>query len=77
MKHNDGYGARIERGEITRDHGKGIYTVKSITREGVYGYEMPYMGGDELKEGDRVYFFLFDDGNGAVLPKNIVLTVEE
>lgn len=70
------YGAAIERGTIQKAEG-GKYTVKSLTRDGIVTPPipaLPLMQGTEngyeaisYAAGDRVYFFLFEDGNGMIL----------
>ena len=59
-------GAFIERGEVLTASG-GQYTVKSLDRDGI---ETPPIGATDARTystGDRVYFFLFQDGTGKIL----------
>ena len=82
MKHGNAYGAIIERGEIMGMEDGG-YIVKSLSRMGVItppiqaqepiekinagtdaGFEIEYR---KYAAGDRVYFFMFDDGRGMVI----------
>lgn len=60
--------ARIERGIILQAE-DGMYTVQSYGRGGLVTPGIPAMtaGIGPFAAGDRVYFFLFDDGHGAVI----------
>ena len=60
------YGASIERGEIAAC-GAGGYAVRSYTRDGLVTPPLPALGNAAYSEGDRVYFFVFDDGHGLIL----------
>lgn len=60
------YGAAIERGKILSVESGG-YRIESYTRDGITTPPIPAMGGAAYSAGDRVYFFLFDDGSGAIL----------
>lgn len=60
------YGAAIERGVISAVESGG-YRVKSDTRDGVTTPVLPYLGEGSLQANDKVYFFMFDDGGGAIL----------
>ena len=82
MKNEHMYGAMIERGEITAILEEG-YEVKSLSRPGVTTPPIPaqeriekiivdaeHNARIEYREyavGDRVYFFMFDDGKGMVI----------
>jgi hypothetical protein len=66
MKGMGEYGARIERGEIA-EAAEGLYVVQSLTRDGIITPALPTMGGATYDVGDRVYYFLFDDGHGLIL----------
>ena len=46
---------------------EGGYKVQSFTRDGIVTPAIPSVSGAPLKVGDRVYFFVFDDGHGAIL----------
>ena len=59
-------GAMIERGEIMTAE-DGIYTVRSYGRDGLTTPGIPAMGEDTYTTGEKVYFFLFGDGNGMIL----------
>lgn len=63
------YGAPLERGVIeTIEDGK--YRVASLTRDGIRS--MPIRSAnseDAFALGDRVYFFLFEDGDGLILAR--------
>lgn len=76
------YGAAIERGEIIYAVGT-HYVVKSLSRDGIESppipalplvaevymdeYRGPQFFHKEYAAGDRVYFFLFGDGQGMIL----------
>lgn len=60
------YGAAIERGEIIQKRDDG-YVVRSITRDGVITPAMEAMGGKLYEIGDKVAFFMFEDGKGKIL----------
>ena len=60
------YGAIIERGIILSVEADG-YRVQSFTRDGIATPPLPAIGEAEYAAGNRVYFFLFDDGHGAIL----------
>ena len=62
----DAYGALIERGVILSAEADG-YRVESFARDGVITPPIPAINDTEYTVGDRVYFFLFDDGRGSVL----------
>ena len=64
----DAYGAVIERG-IVMEAAEGGYKVKSLSRYGIVTPAIPAMYGGTIAEGEKVYFFLFDDGHGAILGK--------
>ena len=63
----EGYGAALERGVIETIESGG-YRVASMARRGI---TTPVIKSLEagLKIGDRVYFFLFPDGDGVILAK--------
>ena len=60
------YGAVIERGEIIESENN-LYVVRSLTRSGVITPPMRATDGTKYHIGDRVYFFMFDDGNGRII----------
>lgn len=62
--------AMIERGVVI-DADDGLYTIRSYGRDGLITPGIPVISGHvhSFAEGDKVYFFLFDDGNGAVIGK--------
>lgn len=66
---NEIYGSTLERGVIEKiENGK--YRVSSLTRDGIVS--MPIKSKNETDTysiGDKVYFFLFDDGDGLILSK--------
>lgn len=59
------YGATIERGVIVTVAEAG-YKVKSLSRDGIITPAIPAVNGGTFEVGDRVYFFLFDDGHGGI-----------
>jgi hypothetical protein len=60
------YGAAIERGRVVAQADAG-YTVLSLTRDGITTPPIPAMGTAQYQEDDLVYFFVFEDGTGAIL----------
>ena len=64
MKKNNG--ANIERGIIAEVCEAG-YKVQSYTRYGIVTPAIQSVSGAAYKVGARVYFFVFDDGHGAIL----------
>lgn len=60
------YGAPVERGIILEATGAG-YKVQSLTRDGITSPDIPAIGTNTFSVGDKVFFFLFDDGGGGVL----------
>ena len=59
-------GAAIERGVIL-SASQGLYTVKSLDRDGIESPPIGTADGTTYQAGDRVYFFLFPDGTGKIL----------
>ena len=68
MEHesNAMYGAMIERGEILEVSGEGC-SVKSYDRPGVVTPPLEDIHGSAHDVGERVCFFMFDDGSGKIL----------
>ncbi len=63
------YGAVIERGTI-KSTGTGGYIVSSLDRDGIETPEIgPVTENETYAVNDRVYFFLFPDGNGKIIGK--------
>lgn len=65
------WGAKIERGKIEEAETSGqetVFTVSSYDRPGVTGRRLKSFA-TGCAAGDIVYFFLFDDGKGAVIGK--------
>lgn len=60
------YGATVERGIVKEVCAEG-YRVQSYTRNGVTTPAIPAASGAAYEVGDRVYFFVFDDGHGMIL----------
>lgn len=58
--------AQIERG-IIETAANGLYTVRSYGREGLVTPEIPAIIGAPYSANEKVYFFLFDDGKGAII----------
>lgn len=62
------YGAVLERGEVM-EAANGKYRVESLTRIGITTPPLPALQGLSAQVGDRVYFYLFDDGTGILIAK--------
>ena len=60
------YGAAIERGRIISAEDDG-YRVMSYSRDGITTPLLPAISDATYKVDDRVYFFVFEDGHGAIL----------
>lgn len=60
------YGASIERGVVSEVCEDG-YKVQSYTRDGIMTSAIASISGETYDVGDRVYFFVFDDGRGAII----------
>ena len=60
------YGARVERGEVAEATDAG-YRVMSLTRPGVTTPQIPALYGRTFSVGEKVYFFVFEDGHGGIL----------
>ena len=60
------YGAAIERG-IVKSAADGKYTVESLSRSGIITPPLSALYSGPVQVDDMVYFFLFDDGRGAIL----------
>lgn len=63
---NNQFGTNIERGIIAEVCEQG-YKVRSISRDGILTPEIPGISGATFSVGDRVYFFIFEDGHGAII----------
>lgn len=63
---NNSYGAKIERGVIAQTV-DGKYTVQSFDRPGLVTPPIETINQQQHNAGDRVYFFLFDDGCGKII----------
>jgi hypothetical protein len=59
------YGARIERG-VVDEATEGKYIIASLTRPGVTTPPIPALIGGTFSVGEKVYFFLFEDGHGGI-----------
>ncbi|GHU83922.1 hypothetical protein FACS1894196_4610 [Clostridia bacterium] len=59
------YGARVERGRVTEVTADGT-RVESLEREGITTPPIAVAQWVTVAEGDRVYFFVFDDGGGMI-----------
>ena len=62
------YGALIERGLVTKETESG-YVVESCDRRGVVSPPIAGINNEMYSAGDRVFFFLFDDGDGLIVRK--------
>lgn len=60
------FGAAIERGRVTEITEAGA-VVEDLDRPGIVTPPLQCLSGREISAGDLVYFFLFSDGDGAVL----------
>ena len=65
-KQAERYGAVIERGRISAVEATG-YVVESESRPGIVTPPIPDIAGTTRAVGDRVVFFMFDDGDGRIL----------
>lgn len=63
---NNSYGAKIERGIVTHADEDG-YIVQSYDRSGLVTPKIKSIHQHQYDAGDRVYFFLFDDGCGRII----------
>lgn len=63
---NNSYGAKIERGFVSQVT-DGKYIVQSYDREGVTTPPIEANHQHQYNAGDRVYFFLTDDGDGKII----------
>lgn len=63
---NNSYGAKIERGYVTQAT-DGKYIVQSYDRTGLTTPPIETINQQQYNAGDRVYFFLFDDGSGKII----------
>ena len=62
------YGTFVERGQVTEAKEDG-YIVTSYERPGVITPPMKGINNEEYSAGDRVFFFLFNDGDGRIIGK--------
>lgn len=60
-------GAMICRGTVTRGNADEGWDVESYTEAGIRGWGLKGTSGAAYEPGDRVYFFLFEDGDGMIL----------
>ena len=60
--------AQIERGVVI-SASSGLYKVQSYGRDGLITPEIPALtgGGEPYTVNEKIYFFLFGDGHGAIL----------
>lgn len=66
---NENYGASIECG-VVESIENGAYRVASYTRDGAQSRPIkPINITDIFQKGDKVYFFMFDNGNGMIISK--------
>lgn len=66
QENNHPYGAKIERGVIQRVTEDG-FIVLSYDREGLETPQIKTVQNHQYSAGDRVYFFLYDDGSGKII----------
>ena len=60
--------APVERGIVTGVENDGTYTVKSYGRDGLTVTGLPpLVSEDSYNVDDKVYFFVFNDGRGAIM----------
>lgn len=69
------YGAVMERGVIVQADGE-LYTVASLERDGIETPPIPAVN-ETYNAGDRVFYFLFRDGTGMILPRALTRTMDE
>jgi len=62
------YGALLERGRVINST-DGRCGIESYCRAGVTTPPLPLLNGLEVELGDRVLFFMFDDGTGIVIAR--------
>lgn len=62
------YGAFVERGKVTAAEHNG-YIVASSERPGVTTPPIKGINNENYSAGDRVFFFLFNDGDGRIIGK--------
>jgi len=67
-ENNPPYGAVIERGLVTETTASGC-VVESCDRKGVVSPPIAGITNEVYSAGDRVFFFLFDDGDGLIIRK--------
>jgi hypothetical protein len=60
------YGACIERGQVF-EASEGGYKIENLTRPGITTPPIPALHGGTFSIGEKVYFFLFDDGHGGII----------
>jgi hypothetical protein len=64
------WGAAIERGTVRS--AEGGYVIASEDRQGVVTPPLPSLNGNVYAAGDRVYFFMHEDGTGAVIGRAVM-----
>lgn len=62
-------GAVVCRGTVTGGDGESGYDVDSWTEAGIRAFGIRAMGEETYAPGERVYFFLFEDGDGMIIAK--------
>ena len=65
-ENRDTYGAVIERGIVQEANGD-RYRVASLTRSGIVTPPIPSVRRRPHTVGEKVFFFLFEDGQGAII----------
>ena len=59
--------AFIERGKVSAVDNGGTYTVTSYGRDGLEVSGIAALAGGPYTVGEKVYFFVFDDGRGGII----------
>lgn len=60
------FGGIVERGEVSQVHQDG-YIISSLDRNGIITRPIKPVGTESYKAGDRVYYFIFNDGTGRII----------
>lgn len=62
-------GAAICRGVIAGGNGEAGYEIRSLTEDGIVAWGIKDTDSRTYEKGEKVYFFLFEDGDGRILAK--------
>ena len=60
------FGGIVERGEVSQVQQDG-YIISSLDRNGIITSPIKPVGTESYKAGDRVYYFIFNDGTGRII----------